>query len=310
MKHFLSITDLSPWEITHIIDHAIDLKKTYKTNKSNWTTLPFLPLQGNTFAMFFQKPSLRTRLSFEAGIYQLWGHGIYLDQQNVWLWVRESLSDIATVTSSLVDGIIARTYAHSTLQEMAHHSSVPVINALSDLEHPCQILADLMTIFEHFWTFKWLKISYIWDCDNNITNSLCLACALLDVEFACAWPEWYMISPQIISQAYTINPQFVFSQDHSPQLIAKDAHVIVTDTRVSMGYEDEKSARISDLEIYKVTQDLMGLASSDAIFLHCLPAYRESEVTAWVIDWPASRVFQEAENRLHAQKALLSYIYW
>ncbi len=288
------------------------MKKSHKKSDQNTHTWSqkSLPLEGKTFAMFFEKPSLRTRLSFETGIFQLGGHGIYLDQNNVWLGVRESLSDTAKVTSSMVDGIIARTYAHSTLQEMALHSSIPVINALSDLDHPCQVLADLMTIFEEFWTFVWVKISYIWDCDNNITNSLCLACALLDIEFACAWPAWYMLPPEIIVQAVQLNPNFIFTQDPSPSVIAKNAQVIVADTRVSMWDEQEKESRIADLQEYQVTQDLMSLADPNTIFLHCLPAYRDVEVTTQVIDGPQSRVFQEAENRLHVQKALLSYLFW
>lgn len=204
--------------------------------------------------------------------------------------------------------MIARTYKHESLVEMAKYSSVPLINALSDLEHPCQILADLQTIYEVKGRITDLKLAFVGDCDNNVTNSLVLACSMLGMSCSCAGPEGYLVSDFIINQAKSLNNNFMFEQSTDAIAAVKDADIVVTDTRVSMGSENEKAERITTLQPYQVSTELMSYAKDDAMFMHCLPAYRGKEVTPEVIDGSQSVVVQEAENRLHAQKALVAFL--
>ncbi|HEY5441949.1 MAG TPA: ornithine carbamoyltransferase [Candidatus Saccharimonadales bacterium] len=298
MRSVLSITDLSAAEIEAVIASAIELKAEIKSSGRHVAP----PLAGKSMAMIFDKSSLRTRLSFEVGMTQLGGHAVYLAPDDIKLGVRESVHDSAIVISSMANVIIARVSSHEDVQELAEFSSVPVINAMTDLEHPCQILADLQTIYEKFGRLKELEIAYLGDADNNVTNSWALAAGLLGIELRIAAPAGYEMSPAMMKQAKTTR------QSNDPATAVKGAHVVMTDTWVSMGKETDKADRLKALTPFQVNEKLMSLADKDAIFLHCLPAYRGKEVTAEVIDGPQSMAFPEAENRLHAEKALLLHI--
>ncbi len=260
--------------------------------------------------MVFEKPSLRTRVSFETGMTQLGGHAIYLAPSDIGMGKRESIGDTAKVLSSMVDILLARTFDHSTVTELAANSSVPVINALSDLEHPCQILADLMTIYEIKRTLDGLKIAYVGDGENNVTHSLCLASGKLGMEFACASPNGFGMKKNIVRKAKqsALKTHAKITETTDPVEAVRNADAVITDTWVSMGDEAEKKKRFEIFKPYQVNERLMDNAKNDAIFLHCLPAYRGNEVTSDVIDGKQSVVFQEAENRLHAQKALLVFL--
>lgn len=295
MKDLLSITDLSADQIKTMVKTAIALKAEVKKSGGHAQ----LPLRNKSMAMIFDKSSLRTRLSFEVGMTQLGGHAVYLAPDDIKLGVRETVHDSAIVISSMVDVIIARVSSHTAVTELAEYSSVPVVNAMTDQEHPCQALADLQTIFEHFGTFEGLKLAYLGDADANVINSLALAAEILGIDLSIAAPKGYEMSPQITTQAPSVKHY------NDPAKAVNGAHVVITDTWISMGKEAESANRLKALAPFQVTQQLMSLADMEAIFLHCLPAYRGKEVTADVIGGPQSAVFAEAENRLHAQKAVL-----
>lgn len=301
-RNFLSITDLTADEILHLLNSAKELKNELKNNK------PQLP--NKNLIMIFEKPSLRTRLSFEIGMNQLGGHAVYLAPDDIGLGVRESVSDIAKVASSMGNCIMARTFKHQTISDLAVHANVPVINGLSDKEHPCQTLADLLTMYESKGTIQGLKIAFIGDGENNVAHSLCLGAAMLGASFTCASPLGYKMNPEIVTKAKKIakTTRAEISETDNPKEAVENADVVYTDTWVSMGDEAEKETRLQTFSSYQVTQSLMKYAKEDAIFLHDLPAYRGNEVTAEVIDGSQSAVFQQAENRLHAQKALLVYL--
>lgn len=298
MKSIVSITDLSAGQILSLIDKAIELKSELR----NAGIHAELPLRQRSMAMIFDKSSLRTRLSFEVGMTQLGGHGVYLAPDDIRLGERETVHDTAVVISGMADVIVARISSHEAVQEMAKYSSVPVINAMTDAEHPCQVLADLQTIYEQFGTLEGVKMAYVGDADNNVTNSLALAAESLGMEMRIAAPKGYKLSPEISARAKSVRDY------DDPENAVDGAQVVITDTWVSMGKETERTSRLADLKPYQVTPALMAMAAKDAIFLHCLPAYRGKEVAAEVIDGPRSRVFEEAENRLHAQKALLLHV--
>jgi ornithine carbamoyltransferase len=304
-KDFLSITDLTAGEIWHIIEVAEKLKEELKKTGGN------KPLFLNkTLIMIFEKPSLRTRLSFEIGMTQLGGHAIYLDFTKTGLGNKEPVSDVAQVTASMGDLVMARTFRHEAIIELAKNSKVPVINALSDLEHPCQTLADLLTIVEQKGELKGLKLAYVGDGENNVTHSLALASGLLGINFSCASPKGYLMKPEIVKMAKKLASESggIITEIFDPETAVKDADVIYTDTWVSMGDEGEKEKRLKVFPDYQVTTKLMKLAQKNAIFMHNLPAYRGNEVQAEVIDGPQSVIFQQAENRLHTQKALMVYL--
>lgn len=303
-RDFVSITDLTPLDIQKVLQMAKKLKSETKKGRMR------LDFKGKTLAMIFEKPSLRTRVSFEVGMTQLGGHAIYLGPSDIGLGKRESVSDIATVTSSMVDIIMARTFKHKHIVELAGHSSVPVINALSDIEHPCQVLADLLTIYEVKGRLKGLKVAYEGDCENNVTHSLALGCLSLGMHFTAASPRGYTMNKTISQQALELakKNKVTFEAFINPNEAVNNADIVVTDTWVSMGDESEKTKRLKIFKPYQVNSNLMKFAKKDAIFLHCLPAYRGNEVTSEVIDGPQSMVFQEAENRLHAQKALMLFL--
>lgn len=286
-KHFLSITDLTAKEIWQVFALA------KKQNKP--------VLKGKSLAMIFEKPSLRTRLSFEIAMTQLGGHAVYLGPSDIGLEKRESVADVARVTASMADMIMARVFKHKTVEKLAEYASVPVINGLSDLEHPCQVLADLFTIWEIKKKIKGLKIAFVGDGENNVTHSLCLGATMLGASFASGSPKGYWMSPAIVSKAQKYGKVL---ETVDPKEAVKNADVVVTDTWVSMGDKDKKE-RIKIFKPYQVNQKLMKYAKKEAIFMHCLPAHRGEEVTADVIDGLQSVVFQEAENRLHVEKALI-----
>lgn len=304
-KDFLLISDLTKNEIIYLIDLAMNLKNEFFSNSGN---LPYL--KNKTLTMIFEKPSLRTRVSFETAMTQLGGHAINLSPADIGIGKRESVVDVSKVISSMTDIIMARVFKHSLIEELAKYSSVPVINGLSDLEHPCQILADLLTIYECKNKFVGLKIAYLGDSENNVTHSLAVACGILGINFITASPRGYWMKKsnvQIAKKLATKNNCQIIETD-SPVKAVSNADVVYTDTWISMGDEKEKKERLKVFPKYQVTSKLMNLAKKDAIFMHDMPAYSGNEVSTEVIDGKQSVVFQQAENRLHAQKALLIYL--
>lgn len=303
LRHFLSITDFSEREILSLFRLTQNLKKQLgKTGKNSEF------LHNKTLVMIYEKPSLRTRLSFEIGMTQLGGHAIYLGPSDIGLGKRESSADAARVVSRMGDIIMARTFAHSTIEELAKYSTIPVINALSDLEHPCQVLADYFTVLEHKKKLKGLTVAYVGDGENNVAHSLALGAGILGMRFRCASPKGYDMLPEVVKQAKKIAIKAEIVETRDPKEAVRNADVVVTDTWVSMGDEKEKEKRMKKLKNYQVNKKLMSFAKKDAIFLHCLPAYRGHEVTPDVIDGLQSVVWDEAENRLHVQKALMLWL--
>lgn len=304
-RNLLSITDLTSSQIMDILRLSKTLKQQLQSKKGN---LPLL--KQKTLAMIFEKPSLRTRLSFEIGMTQLGGHAIYLGPNDIGLGKREAISDVAHVTGSMADIIMARTFSHKTIEELAYHSPVPVINGLSDSEHPCQTLADFMTMWENKKKLNKMHLTFIGDAENNVVHSLCLASALFGTHFICASPKGFFMNDAIVAKAKKIAEitGAVIQQTDNPQEAIIDADVVYTDTWVSMGDEAEKEYRLKIFTPFQITKTLMKLAKKDAIFMHDMPAYRGNEVTAEVIDGPQSVMFQQAENRLHAQKGLILFL--
>ncbi|SES69389.1 ornithine carbamoyltransferase [Methanococcoides vulcani] len=296
MKHLLSITDLTSDEIIEILDMAEDLKE--KRVRGKVTDL----LKNKSLAMIFEKSSTRTRVSFEVAMSDLGGHSIYLNSRDIQIGRGETVSDTAQVLSRYVAGITARVNSHKTVEDLAEHSQVPVINALSDLEHPCQILSDFLTIREYKNRLKGLKFAWIGD-GNNVCNSLILGCALVGMEIAVACPEGYEPNADIVAKGRELGGNINVTND--PQEAARDADVLYTDVWVSMGDEEEREKRLSDLADYQINSELVGLSKHNVIVMHCLPAHRGEEISAEVMEGPHSVVFDQAENRLHAQKALI-----
>ena len=301
-RHFLKDDDLTPLEQEAIIERAIKLKS------DRYSERPFEGPQ--TVAVIFDKTSTRTRVSFAVGIADLGGVPLILDTAVSQLGKKESVADTAKVLERQVAQIVWRTFAQSGLEEMAANSSVPVINALSDSWHPCQLLADLMTIREQFGKTKGLKLAYVGDAANNMANSYLVACALAGMSVSVAAPAGYLPDERVVARAREIAAMMggVVEVTIDPREAVLDANVIATDTWISMGMEEEAERRKADFAGFSVDQKLMDLASPNAVFLHCLPAYRGFEVSAEVIDGPRSLVWQEAENRLHAQKALMAWL--
>jgi ornithine carbamoyltransferase len=292
MKDLISIADLSSKDIQGLIESAVELKR-----KRIGTHL-----KGKTLAMIFEKPSLRTRVSFDVGMYELGGHSIYLSPAEIGLGKREPVEDVAAVLSRYVDGIMARTFAHDTVVQLAKYATVPVINGLSDEEHPCQILADLQTIYEKKGTLKGLSVAYIGDA-NNCANSLLLACAIMGMEFWIACPMGYTPTDDIMLKARGKKGQVMITDD--PKIAVQDADVIYTDVWTSMGQEAESAKRRKDFAGYQVNSKLISAAKKDVIFMHPLPAHYGEEIAAGMLRKPQSVVFDQAENRLHMQKAIL-----
>ncbi len=298
MRHFLNLSDWSSEDLQHLIQLAVDLK-------SEWRSGGNKPVLANKIlAMVFQKPSLRTRVSFEVGMQHLGGHAIMIGPNEIGLGKRESIADIARVLSGYVQGIMARVFEHDHVEQLADWASVPVINGLSDASHPCQAMADLLTIYEHFGRTEGLKLAYIGD-GNNVAASLVVACASFGLDFTIASPAGYELSESVLDIAHERNRNMSIELLRDPAEAVHDADIVYTDTWISMGQEEESGERIKAFEQYQVNQKLLTKAGKEAIVMHDLPAYRGKEITDDVADGPQSVIFKQAENRLHAQKAIL-----
>ena len=292
----LTLAEFSPEEFALILGEAVKIKAMQKSR------MPYRPLRGRTLAMVFQKPSNRTRVSFEVGMYQLGGHALSLSPQEIQMGKRETPSDTGRVLARYIDAIMVRTFDHEDLEELAGAADVPVINGLSDAHHPCQALADLLTVREEFRTLEGVKIAYVGD-GNNVAHSLAIGCALTGAELRIAHPKGHGPDPKVVETAGKFGEAPILTED--PKEAVSGARVVYTDVWASMGQEAQAEERKEKFVPFQVNEGLMNLAAEHAIFLHCLPAHRGEEVTARVIDGPSSRVFDQAENRLHAQKALL-----
>ena len=292
----LTLAEFVPGEVRLLLDEAQKLKMLRRSR------IPFRPLFGKTLAMVFQKPSNRTRVSFEVGMYHLGGHALPLSPQELQIGKRETPSDTGRVLARYIDAIMVRTFDHEELEELAAAADVPVINGLSDSHHPCQALADLLTIREELGELEGVKITYVGD-GNNVAHSLALGCALTGAELTISHPPNYGPDPRVVKLAARLGDAPTLTED--PQEGVAGARVVYTDVWASMGQEAEAEERKKQFMPYQVNEKLMSQAATDAVFLHCLPAHRGEEVTSEVIDGPQSRVFDQAENRLHAQKALL-----
>ena len=296
-KDLVSIADLSSNDICRLIERAVDLK-----NRDGRSFLA-----GKALALIFEKPSLRTRVSFDMAMYQLGGHTLYLSPSEVGLGVREPVADVARVVSRYVDGIVARTFAHATVEELAEKASVPVINGLSDKEHPCQALSDFLTIYEKKGRLQDLTLAFVGDA-NNVANSLALGASLLGMRFRIASPPGYQFADSILARAQefaAISGAEILCTD-DPEVAVKDADIVYTDVWTSMGQEAESERRRLAFVGYQVNSRLLSLSRSDVLLMHPLPAHHGEEVAEGLIDCPQSVVFDQAENRLHAQKAILA----
>jgi len=296
LRHFLTLRDLTPEELHALILRAIELKAMHYRQEV------YQPLPGKIMAMVFEKSSTRTRVSFEAGMAQFGGHAIFLSPRDTQLGRGEPIEDTARVLSRMVDIIMIRTYEHEKIQRFAQHSQVPVINALTDMYHPCQLLADIMTYVELRGDIRGRKVAWISD-GNNMCHSYINAAVQFDFQLTIACPEGYDPDTSVL-QAADNRCKIV----RDPALAAKDADLVVTDVWASMGQEEEQNLRQQAFLRFQVDKNLMAMANPDALFMHCLPAHRGEEVSADVIDGPQSFVWQEAENRLHAQKALIEFL--
>jgi ornithine carbamoyltransferase len=300
MRHILTLDDLSTPEIEQILTLAGDLKLDFE----NGRRVPHLA--GRVLGLLFSKPSLRTRVSFEAGMTHLGGSSLYLGQDVGW-GTRESIADFARVISQYLDAIVCRTHTHHTVEQLARFSSCPVINGLTDLAHPCQALADVMTLRERGSRRRPAKLAFIGD-GNNVSRSLAIACSRLGIHFSIAAPEGYQLEDELLERLRAENPQTPMQQTTDPKVALRDATAIYTDVWSSMGFEGEAARRERDFASYQVNARMVSLAPDDVIFMHCLPAHRGLEVTEEVIDSPASVIVPQAANRMHAQKALLVWL--
>lgn len=297
---FLSLTDLSTERVDALLDRARGLKARRE---------PSPALRGRSVALVFQKPSLRTRVSFDVAMLELGGHAVYLGPDEIGLGKRESIPDVARVLSQYVHGIVARTYQHEDLRTLAEMASVPVVNALSDFEHPCQGLADLLTLQECFGKLAGVRVAYVGD-GNNIANTLLFATAKVGLDLVVASPPGYECAADVVERARAEAARHGgrVTLTNDPREAARDASALYTDVWCSMGQEDEAATRGRDFAGYRVDRELVRLARPDAIVMHDLPAHRGEEITDDVIDGPQSVVFQQAENRLHVQKAVLLWL--
>lgn len=296
MKHLLKLLDLSKEEIISILNLADQLKYEQKNH------IPHKHLEGKTLGLIFQKSSTRTRVSFETGMYQLGGYALFLSSRDLQIGRGEPIQDTARVLSRYLDGIMIRTFEQEEVEDLAKYGSVPVINGLTDFCHPCQVLADLMTIREKFGSFDNLKMCYIGD-GNNMANSLIVGCLKVGMKVSVATPDGYRPDPQVLAFAEAFGDQFTLVND--PETAVQDADVVITDTWASMGQEEEKAIRMQAFQGYQVNENLMKKAKPGAMVQHCLPAYRGQEITEETFEAHADEIFEEAENRLHAQKAVL-----
>lgn len=300
-RDLLELDDYTTEEIQYLLDLAIELKRKQKNDEV------YQPLKGKTIGLIFEKSSTRTRVSFEVGAFQLGAHALFLSKNDIQLGRGEIISDTAQVLSRYLDGMMIRTFGHNNVVDLAKYASVPVINGLSDLAHPCQVLADYQTILEHKGKLKGLKLAYIGD-GNNMAHSLMIGGAKLGVHVSVASPEGYEPDAEVVKLSREIaketGAEIVVT--HSPQDAVKDADAIYTDVWASMGFEEEQKIREAAFKNYQVDEELAKGAKSDYLFMHCLPAHRGEEVSEGVIDGKNSVIFDQAENRLHAQKALMA----
>ncbi len=303
MKHFISLTELSAAEIWTTLNKAIELKKEWQAGGNK----PIL--KGKVLAMVFQKPSLRTRVSFDVGMLHLGGQALYLSPNEIGLGGRESVPDVARVLSGYVQGIMARTFSHDHMVQLAQYASVPVINGLSDFNHPCQAMGDFLTILEHKGSLNGITLTYVGD-GNNVARSLMFVAAKLGVNFTIATPPGYEIEAEYVDLAQ----QFAAASGarltflHNPIEAVSGTDVIYTDVWTSMGQEAEAQKRLAVFPPYQINDELVSHAKPDAIVMHCLPAHRGEEITDSVADGPHSVLFPQAENRLHAQKGILALL--
>ncbi|MFA5060204.1 MAG: ornithine carbamoyltransferase [Candidatus Omnitrophota bacterium] len=300
-RDLIAVQDLSTEELKQIFS----LSKDVKQNKEKFSGF----LKGKTIAMVFQKPSNRTRVSFEVGVWQLGGNCVYLGPEEINLGKRESTSDVAKTLSRYVGGIVARTFSHQDVIDLAKFASVPVINGLSDLAHPCQALADIFSIEEKFGDVKGLTLAYVGD-GNNVCNSLIFGCALMGMNISIASPKGYEPNAAYVKSAKRFSDKngSAIEVSNDPQKTVKDADVIYADTWVSMGQEAESKKRLKDFDGFQIDAKLAGKAKKNYIFMHCLPAHRGQEVTDDIIDGKHSIIFDQAENRMHVQKAVLMFL--
>jgi ornithine carbamoyltransferase len=298
-RSFTRVADWSRDELESVLDLADELKQRQARREEHHL------LPGRTLAMIFQKPSTRTRVSFEVGMTQLGGHALYLAAGDLQLGRGETLRDTANVLSRYVDGIMIRTFEQADVEELARHATIPVINGLTDISHPCQALADVMTIRERLGRIEGVRVAYLGD-GNNVCASLMVACAKLGAPFAAASPDGYEVWPEAVELAREAGGEVELTND--PREAAAGADVLYTDVWTSMGQDEERERRLRDLAGFGIDETLVGLASDDAIVLHCLPAHYGEEITEDVLYGPQSAVWDEAENRLHAQKALLALV--
>lgn len=296
MEHFLKLIDCTKEEITELLDLGDQLKQYVKEGKEHHI------LKGKTLGMIFEKSSTRTRVSFEVGMYQLGGHALFISSKDSQVGRGEPTQDTARVLSRYLDGIMIRTFAQETVETLAQYGSIPVINGLTDLYHPCQIMADLMTIREYKGSLDGLHLCYIGD-GNNMANSLIIGCLKMGMKVSVACPNGYEPAKVALDFAKEFGDKFILS--NQPKVVAKGADVVVTDVWASMGQEEESQQREKAFKGYQINKELMACANENAMVLHCLPAHREEEITTEVFEAHANEIFDEAENRLHAQKAIL-----
>lgn len=299
-KDLLTLADYSKETILELLDKAKAIKESHLKGEI------IAPLKGKTLGMIFEKSSTRTRVSFEAGMLQLGGHALYLNSRDLQIGRGETISDTAKVLSQYVDAIMIRTFSHDIVEELAEHATIPIINGLTDLYHPCQALADLLTLLEVKGSLEGLKLAYIGD-GNNVAHSLLIACSKVGADISIATPPNYEVDKKVAELAYSFakisGSKIVLT--HNPIEAVREADAIYSDVWTSMGQEAENEQRLKDFQGFQINAELVSHAKSDYIFLHCLPAHREEEVTSEIIDGSHSYVFQQAGNRLHAQKALL-----
>jgi len=302
-RDFLCLADFSREELQYLLDLAAELKTMQKEG------IPYQPLLGKTMGMIFEKSSTRTRVSFEVGIYQLGGQGMFFSNRDLQIGRGEPISDTALVISRYLDGIMIRTFEHEKVEELALHAPIPVINGLTDKFHPCQVMADFQTIIEQKGKLEGLKLAYVGD-GNNMSHSLLLGCAKMGMDIAIAAPEGYMPAADVVALAEKIaktSGSKILITDHPVEAV-NGADVVYTDVWASMGQEAEQEQRVKIFAPYQVDEKLVKHADQDYIFMHCLPAHRGEEVAAEVIDGAHSVIFDEAENRLHAQKAIMAAV--
>jgi ornithine carbamoyltransferase len=302
-RDFLRVNDWAPEELVLVLDHADRLKARQRER------VPHLLLEGRTLGMIFQKPSTRTRVSFEVGISQLGGTGLYLAAGDLQLGRGETIRDTATVLSRYLDGIMIRTFNQADVDELAANAGIPVINGLTDEFHPCQALADVMTVRERLGGFEGVRVAYLGD-GNNVCHSLMVACAKLGMDFVAATPAGYEPSEEVVGWARTAANVAGTSVEltNDPRAAASGADVLYTDVWTSMGQDEEREKRLADLAGYGIDQEMVALGSERAIVLHCLPAHYGEEIAEDVLYGPSSAVWDQAENRLHAQKALMALV--